>query len=103
MPFTSPTGSYLPTSDIFPSIGEMIGRAFMTGIIILAIEILIAVLIIRAICKYQAKKNAEAFKYDYLAERIAEEICKRQMIIEKNKKEHQETPTNIQEEQISNK
>ena len=38
----------------------------MTGIIILAIEILIAVLIIRAICKYQAKKSAEAFKYDFL-------------------------------------
>ena len=90
MPIASGTGSYLPTSSFLPTIGQIIGSAFIIGIIILAIEILIAVLIIRAICKYQAKKNAEEFKYDYLAAKIAEETCKRLMIIENNRKEKQE-------------
>lgn len=53
--------------------------------IILALVVLIWILIIRAICKYMARKNAEAFDYDYLAERIAEETCKRMMIIENSK------------------
>ena len=47
--------------------------------------VLIYILIIRAICKYTAKQNAEAFNYDYLAIRIAEETCKRLMIIEGQK------------------
>lgn len=76
-------------NSLLPSIGQMIGSAFNIVIIILAIEILIAVLIIKAICKYQAKKNAEEFKYDYLAAKIAEETCKRLMIIENNRKEKQ--------------
>ena len=41
--------------------------------------------VIRATCKYQAQKNAEAFDYDYLAERTAEEVCKRMLIIEGQK------------------
>ena len=89
MPFTSGTGNYLPTSSLLPSVGQIIGSAFIIGIIILAIEILIAFFIIKAICKYQAKKNAEEFKYEYLATKIAEETCKRLMIIENNRKEKQ--------------
>lgn len=43
--------------------------------------------IIRATCRYQAKKNAEAFDYDYLAKRTAEEVCMRLQII-KNQEAH---------------
>lgn len=54
--------------------------------------VLIYILIIRAICKYMAKQNAEAFNYDYLAIRIAEETCKRLMIIEGQKAYRAATP-----------
>ena len=54
-------------------------------LVIAAVVGIILFFVIRATCKYQARKNAEAFDYDYLAERIAEETCKRLMIIEKQK------------------
>lgn len=66
------------------------------GIILLLIGpigiILIYIFVIRAICKYMAKQNAEAFNYDYLAIRIAEETCKRLMIIEGQKAYRAATP-----------
>ena len=58
-------------------------------VIVLAVVILIWVLIIRLICQYMARKNAEAFDYDYLAERIAEETCKRMLLIERQKTQDQ--------------
>ena len=76
--------------NIIALIPSLILGGIGTIIVILAIEIVIAVLIIRAICKYMAKKNAEAFDYDRLATRTAEEVCKRLMIIEKQKKKHTE-------------
>ena len=54
-------------------------------ILVLAIKIAVTILIIRLICQYMAKQNANAFDYDYLAERTAAEVCKRMMIIEGQK------------------
>ena len=54
-------------------------------ILTLAIKIAITILVIRLICQYMAKQNANAFDYDYLAERTAAEVCKRMMIIERQK------------------
>ena len=59
----------------------------LLALLIFALVILLNVIIIRAICSYQAKQNAREFDYEYLAERIAEEICKRMLLIEKQKKE----------------
>lgn len=54
-------------------------------ILALALKIAITILVIRLICQYMAKENAKAFDYDYLAERTAAEVCKRMMIIERQK------------------
>ena len=54
-------------------------------LLILVVTILINVFIIRTICDYLAKQNAKAFDYDRLENRTAEEICKRMMIIERQK------------------
>lgn len=60
------------------------GIWILIGLIVIAIPILMWVIIIRAVCNYLARRNAEEFDYDYLAERMAEEICKRGIIIEKH-------------------
>ena len=57
-------------------------------LIIALVVIVVLYFVIRATCRYQAKENAKAFDYDYLAERTAAEICQRLMIIEAQKKEH---------------
>lgn len=57
----------------------------MLPLIVVAIAILINILIIRGVCKYIAKQSTKELNYDYLANRTAEEICKRMMIIEKQK------------------
>lgn len=54
----------------------------LLAFLILALNIAGSILIIRAICKYMARQNANAFDYDYLAERTAEEVCKEILIIE---------------------
>ena len=59
----------------------IIGTIFGT----IAIWIIIVIATIRIICNFLAKRVAEEIKYDYLAQRIAEEICKRMMIIERQK------------------
>lgn len=48
-------------------------------ILILVISGAIKVAIIHAFIKYAARKNADYFDYDYLAEKIAEEIKKQQI------------------------
>ena len=70
--------------------GNIILTAVIIALIIYTAIGMIIFFIIRATCKYQAKKNAEAFNYDYLAKRIAEETCKRLIIIEKQKQEEME-------------
>ena len=71
-------------------IGDMITILFwweiLKWLIITLILVIVLYFVIRAICKYQARKISEAIKYDYLAERTAEEICKRLVIIEKDRK-----------------
>lgn len=84
------TNSNYTMGGILETIGNIVGTIILVRIIYTAIVILICFFIIRAICKYQAKKNAEEFRYDYLATKIAEETCKRLMIIENNRKEKQE-------------
>lgn len=50
---------------------------FLIGLILIALPPLIAFIVFRIKTEYIAKKHAEAFEYDYLAEKIAEEICKK--------------------------
>lgn len=57
----------------------------MKWLIIALVAIVVLYFVIRATCRYQARQNAKAFDYDYLAERTAEEVCKRLVIIEKQK------------------
>lgn len=73
---------------------------FFIGLAILGfiIKTLIYVFIIRAICKYMAKQNAEVFDYDFMAARTAEEICRRMMIIEKQKAEADKSATSTDED-----
>lgn len=66
---------------------------FLIGLILIAIPILIAFIVFKIKTEYIAKKNAEAFEYDYLAEKIAEEICKKMLIIEKHKSKVTNEPT----------
>ena len=69
------------------------------GIMFLAIiPIVLLIIIIRAICKYLAKETANAFQYDYLAKRIAEETCKRLLIIEKQRAVGHAETTNSEQE-----
>ena len=69
---------------------SIIGLAILGFIIKTAIYIFV----IRSICKYMAKQNAEAFDYDFMAARTAEEICRRMIIIEKQKAEAYKGATN---------
>lgn len=57
----------------------------MKWLIIALVVIVVLYFVIRATCRYQARQNAKAFDYDYLAEKTAAEICKRMMIIERQK------------------
>lgn len=70
-------------------IGKMITTYYLLKVLKWLFFALIAIVglyfVTRAICRYQAKENARAFDYDYLAERTAAEICKRLAIMEKQK------------------
>lgn len=59
----------------------------------------ITIAIIAIICNYLANKISEKIKYDYLAQRIAEEICKRMLIIENQRKTAYKDATNAAEDQ----
>ena len=63
----------------------MVELFIILGILVLTLIVLINILIIRMICNYQAKKNAEYFDYDYLADRTAAEVYKRLIFIESQK------------------
>ena len=75
--------------DLVESIDNLLTAVILLKVIIwlfaIAIIGLILFFVIRAICNYQARRNAAEFDYDYLAERTAEEVCKRMVIIEKQK------------------
>jgi len=64
---------------------EIFNSILMWGIISIIITIAIWVGIIVLICKYLAKQISIKFDYDKLAKRTAEEVCKRILIIEKQK------------------
>lgn len=64
-----------------------------------ALWIIVIIVAIIVICRYLAKRIAAEFKYDYLAQRIAEEICKRMMIIENQKKAAYKDATGAAEDQ----
>lgn len=59
----------------------------------------ISIAIIAIICNYLANKISEKIKYDYLAQRIAEEICKRMLIIENQRKAAYKSATASDEDQ----
>lgn len=71
------------------NIGDMITTWLLLRVlkwlIIALVVIVVLYFVIRATCRYQARQNAKAFDYDYLAEKTAAEICKRMMIIERQK------------------
>lgn len=72
-------------------------------LIAIAIYIIILIAIIRAICDYAAKEISRSFKYDYLATKIAEEICRRMLIIEKQKaKTNNGSPTGTEDRTTPN-
>ena len=66
----------------------------MKWLIIALVVIVVLYFVIRATCRYQARQNAKAFDYDYLAEKTAAEICKRMMIIERQKETAYKGATN---------
>ena len=67
------------------TVGDIIAYALLLNILkwilIIGFAGIALFFVIRATCKYQAKKNAETFDYEYLAKRIAEETCKRLAIL----------------------
>lgn len=63
-------------------------------IVIAGVTGIILYFTIRASCRYQARQNAKEFDYDYLAERTAEEVCKRLMLIERQKETAYKGATN---------
>ena len=77
----------------------MLSLFIILGIMIMAVNVLIGIIIIRAICNYQAKQNAAHFDYDYLAERTAEEICQRMIVLEKQKTKTESKETTEENEQ----
>lgn len=68
-------------------------------VVIISILGSILYFVIRATCRYQARQNAKAFDYDYLAERTAEEVCKRMVILEKQKEAAYKGATGSAEDQ----
>ncbi len=79
-------------------IGEMITTWLLLRVlkwlVIALVAIVVLYFVIRAICRYQARQNAKSFDYDYLAERTAEEICKRLALIERQKETAYKSATN---------
>ena len=67
------------------------------GTMLFGLGITIAIIVI--ICNYLASKISDKIKYDYLAQRIAEEICKRMMIIETQRKAAYKGATGTAEDQ----
>lgn len=57
-----------------PNIGGAIAGAFIGLLLVMAIGIGVAILIIRALIKYAARCNADAFHYSALAKLIAKEL-----------------------------
>lgn len=72
----------------------IIGLATAAGVIALGIWIKIAIL--KYIASIFGEELSKKFDYDYLARRTAEEIIRRQMIIEKNKQKREEEETEIE-------
>ena len=68
-----------------PDIGGAIAGAFLGLLLFMAIGIGIAILIIRALIKYAARCNADAFHYSALAKLIAKEIKESNQPKEENK------------------
>lgn len=69
--------------DEFAAALEALYSMLLISIIVAPIiAIIILIFVIRAIIKYAAKKNAEAFHYDELAKKIAAEIMRAHRCIE---------------------
>ena len=60
--------------NVFSNFGSLLLCFALIRLLIFIIEIALFILIVRLICQYQAKENARAFDYEYLAQCIAEEI-----------------------------
>lgn len=90
-------------TDIAESISDFVAAVIiikvLIWIIIIAAVGVIMFFVIRAICNYQARRNAEEFDYEYLAERMAEELCKRMALIEKSKASNNNTNASAGEQQ----
>ena len=84
-------------------VGDLITTYFLLKVlkwlIITLVVFVVSYFVIRAICRYQAKENAKYFDYDYLAERTAEEICQRMIVLEKQKTKTESKETTEENEQ----
>lgn len=91
-------------ADVATALSDVVSTVIFIGILkwllILGITGTVLYFVIREICKYAAKKNAEEFDYDYLAERTAAEICKRMIIIEKQRQSAHTDSTGNADKQI---
>ena len=59
---------------IMENIESIIVAVILIQILLYAIAFLGIILIIRLICQYQARENAKAFDYEYMAECVANQM-----------------------------
>ena len=94
-------------TDIAETVNNLVAAVIwiqiLKWVLILGVAAIVLYFVIRATCKYQAKQNAEAFDYDYLAERTAAEICKRMIIIEKQRQSAHTDSTGNADQQLEHK
>ena len=80
-------GSYI---DLDQMVNSTITSIVTIGIIWTIIQVAFWVMVVILISKYLAKQISKYFDYDRLAQRTAEEICKRMLLLEKQKTKGQE-------------
>ena len=79
-----------PSIDYQQIINNMKFTAVVTSIIGFLVQVAFWTVIVIIVSKYLAKQISRYFDYDYLAQRTAEEVCKRMLIIEKQRKNTEE-------------
>ena len=87
-------------ADVATALSDVVSAVIFIGILKWLLIGTVLYFVIRETCKYAAKKNAEEFDYDYLAERTAAEICKRMIIIEKQRQSAHTDSTGNADKQI---
>ena len=73
------------STDYQQMINNIIAGKITAEAIWVLIQVAFWVVVVIKASKYLAKQISKYFDYDYLAQRTAEEVCKRMLIIEKQK------------------